>query len=327
MDDRLQAVAASQRGYFTRSQALDCGISDAELRAAVRERVLRRLRHGTYVFAELYDALTPQEQHVVLARSVIATMPGDVALSHRSGSAAHGHDQWGWDMSVVDVTRLDGGAGRREAHVLHHVGTVDESDVVERDGLLILREDRVVVESCLVLDGESGLCTVDSALRQGRVTSAALERRLSDIARWQGARQARLTILRGDGRAGSVGESRARHIFWRNALPEPDLQYKVRDRYGHLRGITDFAWLEWRHVAEFDGMRKYRRDIRPGEDPGDVVVREKVREDLIRGEDLGMSRIIWAQLAPATRRSMARDVLAAMEQSRRMYSRNRVVIV
>ena len=143
--------------------------------------MLRRIRHGTYVFSDVYDDLLPQDQHVVLARSVLASLPGPVALSHRSGSAAYGHDQWGWDMSVVDVTRLDGGAGRRESGVNHHVGVVDEADVVERDGILLLREDRVVVESCLVLNGEAGLCTVDSALRIGRVTAAELERRLAEF--------------------------------------------------------------------------------------------------------------------------------------------------
>ncbi len=326
MDDRLVSVAAEQGGYFTRTQALDCGASDSLLRSAVREGSLYRIRKGAYVFRDAHDALPPQDQHVVLARSVIASMPGPVALSHRSGSAAYGHDQWGWDMSVVDVTRLDGGAGRQEAGVFHHVGVVDESDVVESNGLLVLREDRVVVESCLVLDGEAGLCTVDSALRRGRINKHDLERRLAGFERWQGAREARLTILRGDGRAGSVGESRMRHAFWRGAIPEPDLQYEVRNRDGQLLGITDFAWLEWQHVAEFDGMRKYRRDLRPGEDPGEVVAREKVREDLIRAENLGMSRVVWSQLGKGSWRLMARDVRIGMERSRRLYGGGRVVI-
>lgn len=327
MDERLRAVAASQGGYFSRSQALDCGLNDAQLRAAVREGVLRRIRHGTYAFSDVYDDLTPQAQHVVLARSVLESIPGRVALSHRSGSAIYGHDQWGWDMSVVDVTRLDGGAGRQECGVHHHVGAVHERDVVERDGLLVLREDRVVVESCLVLDGEAGLGTVDSALRIGRVAPSDLECRLAGFERWQGAREARLTILRGDGRSGSVGESRSRHLFWRHALPEPDLQYEVRDRQGRLLGVTDFAWLAWRHVAEFDGLRKYRRDLRPGEDPEDAVVREKWREDQIRAEDLGMSRIIWRQLAPSVGPATVRDLRAAMERSRRLYTRSQVVIL
>jgi hypothetical protein len=326
MDDRLMSIAAQQGGYFTRAQALDCGASDRQLRSAVREGHLSRIRQGTYAFREIYDALTPQDQHVVLARSVIASMPGPVALSHRSGSAVYGHDQWGWDMSVVDVTRLDGGAGRQEAGVFHHVGVVDESDLVESDGLLVLREDRVVVEACLVLGGEAGLCTVDSALRHGRINKHDLERRLADFERWQGAREARLTVLRGDGRAASVGESRMRHDFWRGAIPEPDLQYEVRNRDRQLLGITDFAWLEWRHVAEFDGMRKYRRDLKPGEDPGEVVAREKVREDLIRAECLGMSRVVWPQLSRRSWRSMVRDVRVGMEQSRRLYGRGRVVI-
>ena len=176
MDGRVLAIAEVRGGYFNRTDALDCGYSDSQLRSAVRERHLRRLRHGTCAPAQTYDDLGPEQRHLVLARSVVAGMSGRVALSHRSGSVAHGHDQWGWDMSVVDGTRLDEGAGRREAGVIHHEGLVSDDDVVDIGGLPVLTEERVTVESALVLDGEAGVCTVDSALRAGRLNREDLER-------------------------------------------------------------------------------------------------------------------------------------------------------
>jgi len=323
MDGRVVALAEQNGGYFNRADALDCGYSDTQLRSAVRDKHLRHVRHGTYALAETYDELGPEQRHLVLARSVVAGMPGRVALSHRSGSVAHGHDQWGWDMSVVDVTRLDKGAGRREAGVIHHEGVVPDGDVVDIAGLPVLSEERVTVESTLVLDGEAGLCTVDSALRAGRLNREDLERRLMTYERWRGALRARVTIRRGDGRSESVGESRGRHMCWRHAVPAPDLQVEIRDVGSILLGRVDYGWLDHCHVGEFDGMRKYTRDLRPGEDAGDVVTREKRREDRVRREALGMTRLIWAELDPARSARTARLLQVDLQESCRLYTRNR----
>jgi len=67
----------------------------------------------------------------------------------------------------------------------------------------------------------------------------------------------------------------------------------------------DFGWEEHRTVAEFDGRIKYGRCLRPGQDPGDAVFEEKVREDALRDGGLQVVRWIWAELdsfdAPAVR--------------------------
>ncbi|MDQ3628353.1 MAG: type IV toxin-antitoxin system AbiEi family antitoxin domain-containing protein [Actinomycetota bacterium] len=323
MDGRVLALAEINGGYFNRGDALDCGHSDTELRSAVRAKYLRRLRHGIYALAETYDELMPEQRHLVLARSVVAGMQGRVALSHRSGSVAHGHDQWGWDMSVVDVTRLDKGAGRREAGIIHHEGLVADDDLLDIGGLLVLSEERVTVESALVLDGEAGLCTVDSALRAGRLIREDLERRLVTYERWRGALQARVTIRRGDGRSESVGESRGRHMCWRHAVPAPDLQVVIRDAGGRQLGRVDYAWLDYCHVGEFDGMRKYTRDLKPDEDPGEIVAREKRREDRIRRESLGMTRLVWSELDRSRSAQTARRLQTDLRASLRLYTRGR----
>jgi hypothetical protein len=115
-----------------------------------------------------------------------------------------------------------------------------------------------------------------------------------------------------DGRAESVGESRSVHLFWAQRLPKPELQYHVLDRHGELIGITDFAWPECGLLGEFDGKAKYLRYLRPGEDPGDAVFREKQREDRLRRvTGWSMVRLTWADLSDpagtaATIRSMMR---------------------
>jgi hypothetical protein len=60
---------------------------------------------------------------------------------------------------------------------------------------------------------------------------------------------------------------------------------------------ADFGWPARRCVGEFDGRAKYGRLLRAGETPADAVFREKVREDAIRAQDLGVARWTWDELA------------------------------
>lgn len=327
MPNSLPELAFERGGYFTTADAHDFGHDGRAIRDAVRAGEWRHLRRGAYSLANTYDLLEDAGRHLVRARAVVAKLGRDrVAVSHQSASCAYEHQQWGWDMSVVNVTRLDRGAPREEAGIKHHVGRVVESDLVDRGGLLVMREDRAVVEACTQMPVEAGLCIVDSALRRERINSEMLLAYGDLFCDWPGSRRARLAVWLGDGGAASVGESRSRHLFWRFGVPAPDLQYEVRNDAGTLLGTADFGWELYRHVGEFDGRRKYTRDLKPGEDAGQVVFREKRREDAMRGENLGMSRLVWAELEPPVNRFTARRFYTDMLRSRRLYTRNRVII-
>jgi hypothetical protein len=95
-------------------------------------------------------------------------------------------------------------------------------------------------------------------------------------------------------------------------LPTPVLQWEVRDGDGWLIGRTDFGWPQYGVAGEFDGRIKYGRLLRPGQQPGDVVFAEKVREDELRQTLHTVERWIWADLdsfeatAARIRRALAR---------------------
>ena len=76
----------------------------------------------------------------------------------------------------------------------------------------------------------------------------------------------------------------------------PELQFDVHRSDGSLVGTTDFAWPEAGLLGEFDGKVKYGRLLRPGQEPGDAVYAEKLREDAIRAEDWEVVRWTWADL-------------------------------
>ena len=328
MDGRLEQLALCRGGYFTRAEAHDCGYDDRDIRAAVRAGEWHRLRRGYYVPATLYDALDDAGRHVILCRIVQDRLGDRVAISHQSASCAWGHDQWGWDMSVVHVTRLDAGATRLEAGIQHHRFPLEHADLVEVNGLWVPNEARTVVESCVDLTIESGLCIASSALRAGRITKELLEQygHSGSALAWPGSRHARLVIRLADGRLQSVGEVRSFAMFWRFALPAPELQWEMRASDGRLLGYTDFAWPDFCHLGEFDGKRKYTRDIGPNEDPGEVVFREKRREDEMRREGQGMSRWTWAELSARRQPATVRRIATEMQDSARRYGRNRTYI-
>ncbi|MGH3498974.1 MAG: type IV toxin-antitoxin system AbiEi family antitoxin domain-containing protein [Nocardioidaceae bacterium] len=326
MDSRLRALAAQQGGHFTRAQALDCGLTDRDLRAAVRAGALRRVRHGAYSFADVFDALDPRERHLVLAHAVMSSLSGRVALTHQSASAAHRHLQWGWDMTEVHVTRLDGGAGRNEAGVRHHVGAISDNDLVQVGSLVCANEVRSLVDATGEISAESGVVMVDSALHIGEVDAHTLEAVAAQRSDWPGSRRSRLVVRLSNGLSESVGESRSRYLFWRNALPAPTLQYVVRNANQTLLGIADFGWEEWCHLGEFDGRLKYYRDLPGGQDPGDVVFREKRREDSLRAELFGMTRWTWGDLEPSRSDRLIRTIRQALAASRRRYTNHRTVI-
>ncbi len=84
--------------------------------------------------------------------------------------------------------------------------------------------------------------------------------------------------------------------LWRAGLPPPVLQWEVRSVDGTFVGRVDFGWPEHRTVGEFDGRAKYGRLLRPGQDPGDTVFEEKLREDTLRDHRLSVARWTWSDL-------------------------------
>lgn len=288
---------AQTRGFFTRSEALDCGERDRQLISGVAQRLLVRIRHGYYTYADLWAAKDPVQRHLALAGAVQHSHGDAVALSHVTGALAHGVVEWGADLSKVHVTRLDRSTGRVEKDVVHHEGNVGSDDVVEVNGLRVLPADRCVVEAATLVTGEQALVLFDSYLHRELGDNGILFRRFTGMARWGRTRHLHLPVRMADGRADGPGESRGRWLFWRSGFPAPDLQHDVYRADGTLAGTTDWAWRDYGLLGEFDGKVKYGRLLKPNESPGDAVFKEKVREDELRElTRCAMIRLTWPDL-------------------------------
>lgn len=323
MHDLIPTITAARGGYAYRSDFLEAGLDDRLIRLWMREGLLLRLRHGTYAPGPLLQDLSPERRHVLAAFSVADKLGPGVAVSHDSAALAHTGTSWGVDLHTVHVTRLDGRSSRREAGVVHHVGqVVPDDDLVEVEGRLVVAPARAVVESCSISSLESGLVTVSFALREGRCTREELEDRMARHERWPGMLTVRLAVAGAEPRCESVGEVRSLFMFTRTGVPRPEVQVAiVRD--GRVAATSDFGWWPCRHVGEFDGLFKYGR-LNPfsSERLGEVVVREKRREDLIREEPVGMSRWVWSELEDELYRQTGARIKRDLERSRRLYTRN-----
>lgn len=294
--DSLRDKAAAH-GYFTRRDAIQAGYDDNAIRRALRCRVWTRIRSGVYTFPDLWVLLDEVQRHLATARAVARKLGDSVALSHTSGALEHGMEVWGADLSTVHVTRLDGGSGRTEAGVQHHEGCCVDSDVHERDGYFVLAPARTALETATLMNAEESVALLDSGLHRKVFTGTELGEAFQFVRHWPDTLHLQFAVPFADGRAESVGESRARYLCYRTGLPAPSLQFHVYDDRGCLVGITDMAWEAHGLLGEFDGKVKYGRLLRPDEEPGDAVFREKVREDALRRvTGFSMVRMVWADL-------------------------------
>jgi len=302
-----------ETGCFLRREALALGLDDRALARLVRRGVLVRLRQGCYVPTQLWHDATAAERLVMRTRAVVRVAHGPVAASHHSACGIHGIDLWGVDFDRAHVTRLDGGAGRVDADATHHEGLCTNEDLVVVQGLQIMRAGRAVLETASLSGVERGLVAADSALRRGLTTVDELRRQQELMLRWPHAQALRIVATLADGRSGSVGESRSRYMMWAGGLPMPTLQYEVYDG-GQLLGVCDFCWPELGLLGEFDGRVKYGRLLKPGQDPGDAVFSEKIREDALR-EVTGFSMVRWTWPDLAAPRVTCERIRRALERS------------
>jgi hypothetical protein len=285
------------RGFFLRRQARVFGIPDRRLTAGVRSGELVRIRQGAYCHREVWKNLSEADRHLARCHAAYALTPGAVALSHVSALVEYGCPTWSVSLDPVHLTRMDSGSSRREAGVVHHRGSLEDGEVVEREGRNVTNGTRTTIDGLSLMSIESGVVSGDWMLRQGLTDMESLWTTKTLHNNWPDTRSLEITLRLLDGRSQSPGESRARFLFWLMHIPRPDLQWEVFDRDGNLIAVTDFAWPD-RHVyGEFDGKVKYGRLLKPGQEPGDVVFAEKRREDAVRrATDGTMVRYTWSEL-------------------------------
>lgn len=292
----LAAVAAQQGGVIMRAQAREAGYATDEIDFLVRRREWISLRRGAYVERDLADSMSDEQRHLALIHAVARSLRVPAVVSHVSAAVIHGLPTWGLDLSEVHVSRRDLHSPRHEADVHHHCGALPDDDIVTVAGVRVTSLARTAIDTARTCSFEAGVVVADAAFaRDSEAQRIALER-LDTMRDWAGARRAGSVLEFADGLSESVGESRCRVCFREAGLPRPVLQHEIRTSAGRLVGRSDFHFVDFKTLAEFDGKGKYLRDLEPGDNPGDVVWREKKREDRLRELGFRVGRVVWAEL-------------------------------
>lgn len=291
MNLKLKHLASKQGNVITRSQAKDSGLSDDEISRRIRSKEWVAVRRGAYVPRDTWDELSVEDKHRARIHAVALRLHGPFAFSHTSAAVLLGLPMWNVDLESVHVTRPAGRSTRHEADLWHHVCGLGDDDVTNAFGLRVTDATRTVIDNARSIRFESAVAIADAGLHTEQTSKDALLERLNGMRTWPGARAAGSVVEFADGRAESIGETWARIVMEAVGLPRPELQVTLAtgDR-------VDFLFREYRTVVEFDGRHKYGRLLKTGEDPGDVVWREKRREDRIRSRGHQVVRLVWADL-------------------------------
>ena len=188
----------TDRGYFSRAEAIDSGETDRTLATARREGLIVRLRRGMYASADVYNSTDDAGRHLLHAQAALAAQRGPVALTGPSAAALHGFALYQEDLSIVHLVRLDSGCSHRAAKINHHVVTQDiEDDLDVYGGVTAINPARAVWEVACRSSLEGGVVTADSALHQNPRLREDIEELQLRFAYFPGSRHGRLAVQDG----------------------------------------------------------------------------------------------------------------------------------
>jgi hypothetical protein len=277
------------RPTLSRADLVAAGFDDAELRRARRAGGLWRPRRGRYRTVPPPDE--PMERHAATVLAAVPALAAEAVVSHVSAAALHGLPSWRTPLGRVHVSRHRRGGGRIDPLLHVHPTRFEPDELREVGGCRVTSVPRTIADCLRTLPVEEGLVIVDAALHGRLVVKGEVAEVLDRWPRRHGNARARRVLAFAAAGAESPGESRSRSAIHRAGLPAPVLQWEVEGV-----GRVDFAWPRLRTVGEFDGLVKYGRFLRPGQDAADAVVEEKLREDALRAELLGVVRWIWREI-------------------------------
>ncbi|MDJ0323397.1 type IV toxin-antitoxin system AbiEi family antitoxin domain-containing protein [Cryobacterium sp. PH31-AA6] len=306
--DLLDTVSARHGGLIPAAALRESGLNSHAVEALVRDGSLVRPRRGLYVQGETWRSADPDERYRLYVRATAAVAARPIVVSHLSAASMHGLPTIGHWPRTVHTLDLDASGGSSAQHQTSHRGGPDpELQVIA--GVLVTSLARTLIDVAAATSFLVGVVMIDDALRvdQERVAAAArrgillpaaltkadLFAELAAVNPRFGARQADRAIEFANALSANGGESMSRVRIFQLGFEVPELQVPFRNIEGSDYWV-DYYWRRVRKIGEFDGMQKYTRGrVLAGRDPGEVVWREKRREDALRRHSDSFDRWDW----------------------------------
>ncbi|WP_125610808.1 hypothetical protein [Specibacter cremeus] len=289
-------------------------------------RDLVRVRRGLYLPAAYWAGLKPWERFRQQVQAVNDSAVGEPPVFALE-TAAHilGMNPPFIPAQVQTLIRGSATGGRSRNGICRVVGVKGDPDPWIMDGLLVTPPIETARDIAAHRRLGIALPVMDRLIRPQLLAGVPNARLMSppdvvpSIERLKHAtHRARATRVLdlANGASESAGESLSRAIMILNGFPLPRLQNAFFDSKG-LIGYSDFDWKEQQTVGEFDGHGKYKEDqFLNSRTPGEVVVREKRREDRLRALGLVVVRWEWEDLVHPER-LVATLRRAGLDQRRR----------
>lgn len=268
------------------------------LRRAAERGELTKLRRGAFVETAFWQDQTPREQHLLRAQAVIAASRSHLILCGTSAAAAWGmpiEGEWPIEVTVLDEWK---GGGRSEAGITRSAANYATASTQIVGGMVVTSLARTALDITRTGGLAATVGSLDWALwskNPDALTKTELIDELDLMKPRFGGARARRAVSFATSQSDSFGESQARAAIHLLGFDAPELQAEFVDAEGRM--FTDFYWRDRNQVVEFDGKAKYTRQQFTNGDPGEVVWREKLREDRLRKLGCGVTRMLTSHVA------------------------------
>lgn len=299
---QLRALADTRLGVFTSQEALAVGYRVEDVRAELGSRRWVRLRKGVYIAADDVATADPRHRHLVDCLAVLLCLGSGPVLSHASAARLHGLIVPRSEPLEVRVTAVDQwrrGRGYRVARA-----ALPEDDVLPWLAFRTTSVARTMVDCAREWSLTDSVIAFDAALHALTVDRGELHRAVLAGTHRVGIADAARALGLADGRAESPLETRGRLALLAAGLPRPELQVEIHDDDGFI-GRVDAWYADAAVAVEFDGRVKYL-DPRDGAASGEVLWKEKRREDRMRDTGVRFVRVGNDDLGPEWTRKASR---------------------
>lgn len=293
------AVAEPARwrlGIFTTADLAARGVTEREVRTAVRTGAWVRLRTGVFVRADDLAEVQRTGRRPGLDALAVTTVL-DRPSAVLSGATA----AWVWGLPrprgatrVVQLT--DPQRWRRGRGWLMTRAALPDDEVTVRGAYPVTTAARTLVDVARGWPEVHAVAAFDAALLRGLTTRDQLRQVLDRQVNVPGIPRAVRALALADGRAESWLETYGRLTFAALGLPPfvPQVELWVERR---LLKVADGWYPDAALAIEFDGRVKYRRP-RFGRTPEQELWAEKRREDLLRSYGVRFVRVAAEDLGP-----------------------------
>jgi len=303
----LNVPSAHNDGLILAESLWAAGLNTRAVRALLANGELVRIRRGVYASGDTWRRAESDAHYRLFVRAAVVTAEEPLLLSHHSAAVLYNLPIIGPWPTVVHAINNDAAGGSSARFTTSHRSVV-EPESVTINGCVATTLTRTLIDVAATSSFLVGVTMMDHALRveqergqrerrQGSCSAPVLCKddlyaELAMVHPRRGGQTVRRVIDFANPLSANPGESlsRVRMAELGFEIPELQVRFVVQGR----EYWVDFFWRGVRKIGEFDGKIKYTRGALLGDrHPGDVVVAEKNRENLLRPEVTSFDRWDW----------------------------------